>query len=87
MRRTTRRRELLDHIPPPGAALHRHLRIAVRAMLAQPAPQRRAGCRPDLTAAHQPGIGIHIIERDLLPMHVKPAYHRHRDLLKLPKKL
>jgi hypothetical protein len=41
MRRTTRRRELLDHIAPPGAALRRHLRIAGRAVLAQLALARR----------------------------------------------
>ena len=32
-------------------------------------------------------IVIHVVERDLLPMHVKPAYHRHWDLLKLPKNI
>ena len=87
MRRRTRRGQLLDHIPPPGAALYRDLRVPGRAVLAQPAPQRRAGSRTDLPAAHQPGTGIHVVERDLLPMHVKSAYHRHWDLLKLPKKL
>ena len=30
---------------------------------------------------------IYIVERDLLPMHVKPAYDRHWDLLKLPKNI
>ncbi|EUA23717.1 hypothetical protein I553_5079 [Mycobacterium xenopi 4042] len=33
---------------------------------------------------HQPVV-VHVIERDLLPVHVKTAYHRHRDLLKLLK--
>ena len=87
MRVGSRSGQLLDHIAPPGAPLHRHLRVPLRAVHAQPAPQRLAGRRTDLTAAHQPGIGVHVIERDLLPMHVKPAYDRHWDLLKLPKKL
>ena len=44
-----RRGQLLDHIPPPGAALQRELRVPVRAVLAQPAPQRRPRRRTDLT--------------------------------------
>jgi hypothetical protein len=69
-------RQFLDHVPPPGAALQRELGVPIRATLGQPRPQRRAGCRPDLTEPNQPVV-IHIVERDLLPMHVKPAYHRH----------
>ena len=38
MGRRTRRGQFLDHIPPPGAALHRYLHIPGRAVLAQPAP-------------------------------------------------
>src|SRR5262249_17486418 len=53
--------------------------------LGQPAPQRVPGCRADITPVHQSVI-IHVVERDLLPMHVKPAYHRHQwDLLELLK--
>src|SRR5439155_15997872 len=79
-------RQLLDHIPPPGAALQPKLRAPTGAVLAQPPPQRLARGRADLAPTHQTVV-VHIIERDLLPMHVKPAYHRHQDLLKLPKTL
>ena len=39
--------------------------------------------RGDLAALHLPGLGVQIVERDLLPMDVEPAYDGHRDLLKL----
>src|SRR5271166_3917863 len=82
---TPRRGQLPDHIPPPRTALQRKLRVPTRAVLAQPTPQRLACGRPDLTGVHQ-AVVVHVIERDLLPVHVKPAYHRHQwDLLKLPK--
>ena len=76
--------QLLAHIPPTGAALQRELSIPVGAVLVQPTPQRGPRCRPDLPPPHQ-SIVVHVVERDLLPMHVKPAYHRHWDLLTLPK--
>ena len=63
--------QLLADIPPPGAALQRELRVPVRAVLGQPAPQRLPRRRTDLTPAHQPVV-IHVIERDLLSVHVKP---------------
>jgi hypothetical protein len=82
-----RGRQLLTHVPPPGAALQRELRVPVRAVLGQPAPQRLPGCRAELTPVHQ-AVAVHIIERDLVPMHVQPAYHRHAwDLLELLKQL
>ena len=39
--------------------------------------------RGDLAALHLPGAGVDIVERDLLPVDIQPAYDRHRDLLKL----
>jgi len=33
---------------------------------------------------HQ-AVVIHVIEGDLLPVHVQAAYHRHRDLLEFLK--
>ncbi|VAZ70883.1 hypothetical protein LAUMK4_00623 [Mycobacterium persicum] len=87
MRHHPRHGQLLDHIPPPGTALQRELRVPARAVLTQPTPQHLAGCRPDLTPVHHTVV-VHVIKRDLLPVHVKPAYHRHQwDLLKLPKTL
>ena len=76
MRHHPRCGQLLDHIPPPGTALQRELRVPARAVLAQPRPQRLQRRRADLTPPNQPVV-IHIVEHDLLPMPVKPAYHRH----------
>ena len=39
--------------------------------------------RGDLAALHLPGPGIEVVERELLPVDVEPAYDGHRDLLKL----
>jgi hypothetical protein len=55
-------------------------------VLGKPAPQRLPRRRVDLTPAH-PSVVVHVIEGDLLPVHVQPAYHRHWDLLELLKKL
>jgi hypothetical protein len=82
----SRSQQLFADISPPGAALQRELAITVRAVLDQPAPQRLAGRRTNLTPVHQAVI-VDVIERDLLPMHVETAYHRHWDLLKLPKNI
>src|SRR5687767_10639917 len=79
----SRAHQLFADVPPPGAALQREL-ATIGPALAQPAPQRRAGGRTDLTPMHQPVV-VHIIERHLLSMHVEPAYHCHRDLLELLK--
>ena len=55
-----------------------------RCMKAGPADRVRSA---DLTPPHQPGIDVHIVERDLPPVHVEPAYDRHWDLLTLPNTL
>ena len=39
--------------------------------------------RGDLAALHLPGLRVQIVERELLPMDIQPAYDGHRDLLKL----
>jgi hypothetical protein len=81
----TRSGQLLGDVPPPSAALQRELAIPIRAVPGQPHPQRRPRRRADLTPPHQP-VAVHVIERDLLPVHVETAYHRHQwDLLELLK--
>ena len=49
----------------------------------QPGPQMHPVGRGDLAALHLPGRGVQIVERELLPVDVEPAYDGHRDLLKL----
>jgi len=39
--------------------------------------------RADLTALHLSGHGVEVVEGDLLPVDIRPAYDGHRDLLKL----
>jgi len=77
--------QLLHHIPPSSAALQGEFSVPVRAMLAQPLPQSQAGSRTDLTRANFSGYGVHVVECQLLPMHVEAAYDRHLDLLELLK--
>ena len=39
--------------------------------------------RGNLAALHLPGDGVQVVEGDLLPVDIQPAYDGHRDLLKL----
>src|SRR6266849_5471006 len=47
------------------------------------ASQARPVGRADLAAPHLPGAGVEVVEGDLLPVDIQPAYDGHRDLLKL----
>jgi hypothetical protein len=53
--------------------------------LGQPFRQVLTVGRADPPAPHLPSDRIGIVERDLLPVDIQPAYDRHRDLLKLPR--
>jgi len=37
----------------------------------------------DLAAAYLPGLDVEVVEGDLFPVDIQPAYHGHRDLLTL----
>jgi hypothetical protein len=39
--------------------------------------------RGDLAPLHLPGDSVQIVESELLPVNIQPAYDRHRDLLRL----
>jgi hypothetical protein len=84
MRRDAGRGKLLGDIPPPGAPLHRERDILAAVEPRQPGPQVHPVGRADLAAPHLPGAGVEIVEGDLLPVDIQPAYDGHRDLLKLP---
>jgi hypothetical protein len=77
------RGQLLGDIPPPGARLHRERDILAAGEPAQPGPQMRPVRRADLAALHLPGHGVEIVEGDLFPVDIQPAYDGHRDLLTL----
>jgi transposase len=49
----------------------------------QPGPLVHPVRRGDLAAPHLPGLGVEVVEGDLLPVDIQPAYDGHRDLLKL----
>jgi len=85
MRHHTRSGQLLHHEPPPGAALHRDIPATVGAVLTQPATQHISRGRTNLTPPDHSRVDVHVIERDLLSMHVETTYDRHWDLLTLPK--
>ena len=77
------RGQLPGDIPPPGAALDCERDVLGAAEPRQPGPQVLPVGRGDLAAQYLPGAGVDIVERDLLPVDIQPAYDRHRDLLKL----
>jgi hypothetical protein len=79
------RGQLLGDIPPPPASLHRERDVIAASKPRQPAAQVRPVGRGDLAAPHPPGHGVEIVEGQLLPVDIQPAYDGHRDLLKLPR--
>jgi len=85
VRRGAGRGQLLADIPPPGAPLDCERDVLPAGEPGQPGPQVRPVSRGDLAAPHLPGLGVEVVEGDLLPMNIQPAYDGHRDLLKLRK--
>ena len=83
MRRGPGRGQLLDDISPPGAPLDRERDIVAAGEPGQPGPQVLPVGRGDLAALHLPGRGVEVVEGDLFPVDIQPAYDGHRDLLKL----
>jgi hypothetical protein len=79
------RGQLLRHVPPPGAPLDRERRILNAGEPGQPGPQVLPVSRGDLPALHLPAPGAGVVEGDLFPVDIQPAYDGHRDLLKLRK--
>jgi len=79
------RGQLLGDIPPPRASLHRERDVIAASEPRQPAAQVRPVGRGDLAAPHLPGQGVEIVEGQLLPVDIQPAYDGHWDLLKLPR--
>ena len=83
MRRDPGRGQLLGHIPPARAPLHRERDVLPAGEPRQPGPQMLPVGRGDLAAPHLPGLGVQVVEGDLSPVDIQPAYDRHRDLLEL----
>jgi Transposase len=79
------RGQLFRDVTPAGAPLQRERHVITAGEPRQPGPQVRTVGRSDLTAFHLPGQSVEVVERDLLPVDVKPACDGHRDLLKLRK--
>ncbi len=76
------RHQLLDDVPPPGAALDRKL-DGDPGKLGQPGPQPLPVGGEDPPPADLAGLGVDVVESDLLPVHVQAAYDCHGDLLML----
>jgi len=83
VRRDAGRGQLLGDIPPPGAPLGRERDVTAAGEPHQPGPQVLPVGRGDLAALYLPGHGVEVVEGDLLPVDIQPAYDGHRDLLKL----
>jgi hypothetical protein len=79
--------QLLRYVPPAGAPLQRERDVAAAGEPRQPGPQVRAVGRGDLAPLHLPGLRVQVVERELLPVDIQPAYDGHRDLLKLQRGL
>jgi hypothetical protein len=75
--------QLLRDVPPAGASLQGERDVVPAGEPRQPGPQVPAVRRGDLAALHLPRRGIQVVERELLPVDIEPAYDGHRDLLKL----
>ena len=85
MRRDAGRGQFFGDIPPPGAPLGRERDVIAASEPRQPGAQVLPVGRADLAAPHLPGAGVEVVEGDLLPVDIQPAYDGHRDLLKLPR--
>jgi hypothetical protein len=76
--------QLLCDIPPAGAPLDRERDIVAPGEPRHPGAQVLPVGRDDLTPLDLPAHRVDIVERQLLPVDIQPAYDRHPDLLKLP---
>jgi hypothetical protein len=83
VRRDPGRGQLLGDVPPAGASLQREGDVFTAGEPRQPRAQVRTIGRGDLAAFHLPGRGVEIVEHELFPVDIQPAYDGHRDLLKL----
>jgi hypothetical protein len=83
MRRDAGRGQLLGDIPPPGALLGSERDVIAAGEPRQPGAQVLSVGQADLAALQLPGLGVEVVEGDLLPVDIQPAYDGHRDLLKL----
>jgi hypothetical protein len=70
-------------VPPARAPLHRERDVLTAGEPGQPGPQMLPVGRADLPAAHLPCLGVEVVESNLSPVDIQPAYDGHRDLLKL----
>jgi hypothetical protein len=78
-------RDLLGDVASPGAPLHREIHVGTAGESAgKPVGQMRPVCGRDLPPRQLAGIGIDIVERQLLPVNVQSSYDGYRNLLKLP---
>jgi hypothetical protein len=82
MRFEPRRGDLLDDIPPTGAALDRQRDRATsrswRDVVAQPPPEPLPVGLPEPAPPRIAGLHIECIERDLPSVQIQPTYHRHQ---------
>jgi len=83
VRRDAGRGQLPGDVPPAGAPLQRERDVIAAGEPRPPGPQVRPVGRGDPAPLHLTRHGVQVIERQLLPVDIQPAYDGHRDLLKL----
>jgi hypothetical protein len=66
--------QFVDHVPPAGTRLDNELHVVNAGEAGQPRPQMRPVRRSDLPPQHLTRDRVHIVERQLLPVHVQRAY-------------
>jgi hypothetical protein len=74
MRRDPGRGQLPRDIPPPRTPLHRERDIVPAGEPRQPGPQMLPVSRGDLAPFDLPGHRVQVVEGDLLPVDIQPAY-------------
>ena len=81
-----RRRQLLHHIPPPGAALQREMDVVLAGEPGQPPPQMLPVSGGNPAPLYLPGRGLKKVEGQLAAVHVKRAYDGHEGPPRAPVK-
>ena len=74
VRRNAGRSQFLGNVAPAGAPLQRERDVLAAGEPRQPRAQARTIGRGDLAPLHPPGRSVEIVERELLPVDIQPAY-------------
>src|SRR5215210_695201 len=80
MRLDTSSPKLLDHVAPTSGCLYGDSDLLIGELLTEliePLSEALASGRADLATMYFAGLHLHVVEGDLLPVHVETAYNIH----------